>query len=82
MKSIAEVGERLEAIVVAVNALTIEDLDELIRKIDREQAIGPLIDPTLWATELMAASTDSVKVLRAIRAFKAEVAILGYFAGG
>ena len=75
-----EVYQKMGAIVVAMNAIDIKDLVQMEREISRDEAIGPLMDPTKWRDETKFEQASQVKkVVRAIIAFKKEVSDIGRF---
>ena len=75
-----EVGKSIEGIVAAMNSISIEELDIILRSISRDSAIGPLLDPTYWRdTGMFEASHKTRKVVQAIRDFKVEVSGIGNF---
>ncbi len=76
-----EIGMHMRNIVSNVNAITEEELEAFIHIIDRDQALGPLLDPTAWRDEqLFESSTGIMKVVRALLDFKKAVSGIGNFA--
>ena len=76
----AEIGESLKAIVEDMNSMSIKELDAFIQSINRDEAIGPLLDPMAWRdTGRFAAAAGTKRALQAIRAFKIEVSGIGNF---
>ncbi|MBA7593467.1 hypothetical protein ES703_00387 [subsurface metagenome] len=74
------VGAALRTLIVAVNHITEEDIDEMLRSASREAALGPMIDPTAFRDgDLFGKLHDTQKVLRALREFKKEVKGIGDF---
>lgn len=74
-----QVYQKMGAIVVAMNAMEMEDLVQMDREINRDEAIGPLIDPTAWRDGKFDEARMIKKVVRAIIAFKKEVSSIGQF---
>jgi len=74
-----EVGAALRTLVVAVNHISEEDIDEMLHSASREAALGPMIDPTAWDSNMFSKIHSTEKVLRALREFKKEVKGIGDF---
>lgn len=75
-----EIGKALSTIVTALNSIKEEELEELLRQINHDQGIGPLLDPTLWSRDgMMDASHKTKKVLTGLLEFKREVKGIGSF---
>lgn len=80
MRTPEEVGRSIEELVIAMNAISIEELDSILRSISRDSAIGPLLDPTYWRDSgMFELSHKTRKVIQAIRDFKVEVKGIGNF---
>ena len=80
MRTPEEVGKSIEGIVLAMNSVSIEELDSILQSISRDEALGPMIDPTLWGHGgKFEAARQTRKVIQAIRDFKAEVSGTGNF---
>lgn len=77
MRTPEEVGNSIEIIVEAMNSISIEELDALLKEISRDEAIGPLVDPTLWRDSKFDTARQTRKVIQAIRDFKVEVSGIG-----
>jgi len=81
MREPEEVGKSIEGLVVAINSVSSEELDSILSSISRDEAIGPMIDPTLWGHGgKFEAARQTRKVIQAIRDFKIEVSGIGNFA--
>ena len=74
-----EISHKMNAIVVAMNDMAMDDLCQMSREIDEDEAIGPLMNPSAW----MGGKFEEVKmikiVVQAIIAFKKEVSGIGRF---
>lgn len=80
MRTPEEVGEDIKSIVGAMNSVSIEELDSILQSISRDEALGPLIDPTLWGYGgKFEVAQQTRRVIQAIRDFKAEVSGIGNF---
>ena len=71
--------ERMNAIIRAMNDMELKDLVQMDREINRDEALGPLIDPTAWRAGKFKEVAMIKKVVRAIIAFKKEVSGAGRF---
>lgn len=74
-----EIYKKMGAIVVAMNAMDIDDLAQTVREMDKDEAIGPLIDPTAWRDHKFEEVGLVKKVVNAIITFKREVSGIGRF---
>ena len=74
-----EIFNKMSAIVVAMNDMSIDDLSRLSREIDRDEAIGPLVDPTKWTSAKFEEARIIKIVVRAVITFKKEVSGVGRF---
>lgn len=75
-----KVGVYLRALVVALNRLTEEDLEAVLSSISRDEALGPMIDPTRWRNgDLFGKAYDTRKVIQAVLILKKEVKGIGDF---
>lgn len=75
-----EVYQKMGAIVEAMNAMEMEDLVQMDREIiNRDEAIGPFMDPTAWRDGKFEEARMIKTVVRAIIAFKKEVSGVGRF---
>ena len=81
MRESEEVGKSIEGIVETMNSVSIEELDSILQSISRDEALGPMIDPTLWGHGgKFEAARQTRKVIQAIRDFKMEVSGIGNLA--
>ena len=81
MREPEEVGKSIEGIVETMNSVSIEELNSILQSISRDQALGPMIDPTLWGHGgKFEAARQTRKVRQAIRDFKVEVSGIGNLA--
>ncbi len=81
MREPEEVGKSIEDIVAAMNSVSTEELDSILKSISRDEALGPMIDPTLWGHGgKFEAARQTRKVVQAIRDFKVEVSGIGNLA--
>lgn len=70
----------LKALIAAVNDMSEEDIKEVLQSLDREGAIGPLIDPTAFQSgAIFGQLSDTKTVMRALLTFKKEVKGIGSF---
>ena len=79
MRTPEKVGNSIKGIVKAMNSVSIEELDSILRSLSKDEAIGPLLDPTLWRAGKFEAARQTRKVIQAIRNFKMEVSGIGNF---
>ena len=80
MRTAVETGRSLEVIVEAMNSIEVEEIDVMLKSLSRDEAIGPMIDPTLWGHGgMFNVARQTRKVLDAIKAFKKEVSGIGNF---
>ena len=80
MRTTEETGESITRIVAAMNSVDVEELDSGLKSLVQEEALGPLLDPTLWSYGgKFEVTRQTQKVLNAIKAFKVEVSGIGYF---
>lgn len=63
----------------AMNAMSIKDLAQMDQEIDRDETIGPFMDPTAWRSGKFEGARMVKTVVRAIIAFKKEVSGIGRF---
>lgn len=71
---------RMGGIVQAINGMPMADLVQMESEISRDEAIGPLMDPTKWRDENKFEQASQMKrVVRATLAFKKEVSGIGRF---
>lgn len=78
MRTPEEVGKSIEGIVVAKNSVSIDEIDNILRSISRDTALGPMVDPSTWqGGGKFDATRQTRKVMQAIRDFKAEVQGIG-----
>ncbi len=75
----SEVAESLGRIIAAMNSVSIEKLDIVLAGIGRDEAIGPMVDPTAWQDNRFDVSRQTKKIIQAIRDFKVEVSGIGNF---
>ena len=74
------IGASLRTLVVAVNAISEEDIAEILHSISRELSLGPMIDPTTWRDRnLFDTVRGTEKVIQALLDFKREVKGIGGF---
>ncbi len=79
-EQIQDCANNLTELCRVMNSIEEEVLTSMLRDMSREQAIGPLLDPTLWRDEnLFDKSNKTGKVIRAILDFKKEVKGIGFF---
>lgn len=75
-----EIAKHLDNIIEHVNAITEEELVAYIGVGRREEAMGPMIDPTAWRDGGgFEASRQTIKVLQALIDFKRTVKGIGKF---
>jgi len=74
-----EVYQKMGKIVESMNAMTIEDLAQMSQEISRDEAIGPLIDPTKWRDSKFDEVRMIKTVVQAIIEFKKAVSGIGRF---
>ena len=43
-----EVEKSIEGIVRTINSVSIDELDSILQSINSDEALGSMIDPTLW----------------------------------
>ena len=80
MRTSIETGRSIEVIVEAMNSIELGEIDAILKSLSRDEAIGPLVDPTLWGHGgMFDVARQTRKVLNAIRAFKIEVSGIGNF---
>lgn len=80
MRSPERVGNSIKGIVKAMNSISIEELDSILQSISRDEALGPMIDPTLWGHGgKFETARQTKKVIQAIRDFKVGVSGIGNF---
>lgn len=74
-----EIYQNMGVIVVAMNSIYIEDLKQMTQEISRDEAIGPLIDPTAWRDGKFE-EVSMVKItIKAVIDFKRAVSGIGRF---
>lgn len=76
------VGKSIEGIVLTMNSVSFEELDAILAAISRDEALGPMIDPTAWQGGKFEAARQTRKVIQAIRDFKETVRGIGNFEKG
>lgn len=74
-----EIARKMDAIVVAMNDMPMDNLHQMEQEIDRDEAFGPLINPTAWMGSKFEEARMIKTVVRAIIAFKKEVSGIGRF---
>lgn len=74
-----EIAENLRGIVYHTNAISEEELQELIQIGQRKEAIDPMLDPTAWRDGAGEANRQTTKVLQALIEFKRIVKAIGDF---
>jgi len=75
-----KIYQKMGRIVLAMNDMSIEDLERMDHEIGRDEAIGPLMDPTKWRDENKFEEAHQIKtVVRSILSFKREVSGIGRF---
>ena len=74
-----ETYQKMGKIVEAMNAMDIEDLAQMQWEISRDEAIGPLIDPTAWRDHKFEEASMIKTVVKAIIDFKKAVSGIGRF---
>jgi len=79
MRPPEEVGKSIKGVVKAMNSVSIEELDEILGDISRDEAFGPMVDPTAWRDGKFDAARQTRKAIQAIRDFKVEVSGIGNF---
>ena len=80
MRTVEDVGQSLTDIVTAMNSISIEEIDAQVLEADKSEAIGPMLDPTLWAHGgMFEAARQTKKVMQSIREFKFAVSGIGHF---
>lgn len=71
--------QKMGKVVEAMNAMDIKDLVQMTREISRDEAIGPLIDPTAWRDGKFEEVRIVKTVVTAIIEFKKTVSGIGRF---
>ena len=80
MRTSVETGRNIEVIVETMNSIDMDELDALLESLSQDEAVGPLVDPTLWGQGgEFDVARKTRKVLKAIKAFKFEVSGIGKF---
>jgi len=74
-----KVYQKMGAIIEAMNAMTIKDLAQMTQEISRDEAIGPLIDPTKWRDSKFDEVRMIKTVVTALIEFKKAVSGIGRF---
>lgn len=74
-----EIYQKMGKIVEAMNAMDIKDLTQMTSEISRDEAIGPLLDPTAWRGHKFDEAKMIKTVVTAIINFKKEVSGIGRF---
>lgn len=74
-----EIGVHLKAIVDNLNAITEEEFKEILQVESREEALGPLLDPTAFQHRGFDLTYQTQKVIRGLLQFKREVSGIGAF---
>jgi len=74
-----EIYKKMAAIVLAMNAIDIGDLEKMTHEIARDEAIGPLLHPERWRDGKFDEARLVKKVVNAVIAFKKEVSGIGRF---
>lgn len=70
-----------QAYLLASMLVSMEDLGGAIKAADHAEAVGPLIDPTLYRAKGKALSED-LRVMRILRDCRAKLIELGFGQGG
>lgn len=71
--------KKMGVIVEAMNAMDIKDLVQMTQEISRDEAIGPLMDPTAWRDGKFEEAAIIKTVVTAIIDFKKAVSGIGRF---
>lgn len=75
-----EIGVNLKAVVDNLNAISEEELREVIHDADMEQVMGPLLDPSAFTSgEKFNQIYLTKQVLAAVLQFKREISGIGSF---
>lgn len=74
-----EIYKKMGVIVEAMNAMDIKDLVQMTQEISRDEAMGPLMDPTAWRDGKFEEATMIKTVVTAIIDFKKAVSGIGIF---
>jgi len=80
MRTPDEVGKSIEKIIEAMNSISLEELDDILQSIKKDEALGPMLDPTAWQAGGFEITKQIWKVIKAIQDFKAKVSGIGNFA--
>lgn len=77
-RPVVEVQKSIEDIVKAMNSIRVEELNSMLESANREQTMGPMLDPTRFqGGQVFDAIRQTKKVLEAIKTFKYEVSGIG-----
>ena len=80
MRTQEEVGKSIKGIVDAMNSISIDELNGILGSIGKDEALGPMLNPTFWqGGGMFEASRQTRKVIQAIHNFKVEVSGIGNF---
>lgn len=74
-----EIGDHLKVIVDNLNAITEEEFKEILRIESREEALGPLLNPTAFQRGGFDLTCQTRKVIEGLLQFKREVSGIGDF---
>jgi len=75
-----DIGVNLKAVVDNLNAVSEEELEEVINNANMEQTVGPMLDPTAFlGGEKFKQIHLTKRVMTAILQFKKEVSGIGSF---
>ncbi len=78
-RTIPEVQQSIEDIVEAMNSIRIEEINRMLESANREETVGPMLDPTRYQMGGFDAIRQTKKVLQAINDFKYAVSGIGNF---
>ncbi len=78
-RTIPEVQKSIEDLVKAMNSIRIEELSQMLQSANREETVGPMLDPTRYQMGGFDAIRQTKKVLQAINDFKYAVSGIGNF---